>query len=85
VGGEEQNNDAGTCYVELTFGSGGTSSIDIKVISRWVAFESDPHGCGQAFIPLTESGSDCVPSACQFSLPDRTCDAGAGGAPGQSN
>jgi len=71
-----ENNDAGTCHVELTFGSGATSSIDINVISMWRPLGFDPHGCGQEFLAVDESGSPCGPSACYFSIADRMCDAG---------
>jgi hypothetical protein len=71
-----QSNDAGICHVELTFGSGAKSLIDVNFMSRWRAMGSDPHGCGQEFVAVNESGSPCVPSACTLSVPELMCDAG---------
>jgi hypothetical protein len=68
-----QTTDAGTCHVELTFGSGAASSLDVKIVSRWRALGSDPHGCGQEFVGLTDAGDPCM-SGCKFSLPERICD-----------
>lgn len=70
-----QTNGAGTCHVELTLGTEATS-VDVNVVSRWRPLGSDPHGCGQEFFGVTESGSPCLPSACKFPLPERRCDAG---------
>jgi hypothetical protein len=71
-----QTNGAGTCHVEMTFGSGATLSVDVNVTSRWRPVGSDPHACGQEFIAVNDAGSDCLPSACEFSIPGRVCDAG---------
>jgi len=62
-------NAAGTCHVELTLGSGATSSVDVD-------FMSTPQGCGnEAFLPVGADGGPCA--ACgQVSVPDPTCDAG---------
>jgi hypothetical protein len=68
--------DAGTCHVELKFGSGATSSIDLTIVSSWIPLGLDPHGCGQVFTAIKDTGDICLPSACKFPLPDRTCDAG---------
>jgi hypothetical protein len=70
-----QTNDAGTCHVELTSGSDATSFVDVKIVSRWRAIGSDPHGCGQEFVGVTETGEPCLPSGCEFSVPERECDA----------
>jgi hypothetical protein len=59
-------NDAGTCHVELTFGGGATSSVDVDFTSVWTPCGSDPHGCGQGFV----AGTNPV------SVPDPMCDAG---------
>jgi hypothetical protein len=72
-------NDVGTCHVEVSFGSGTTSSIDVKFVSMWRPFGSDPHGCGQAFTAVTKSGSLCYPGTCTFSLPELACDSGKDG------
>jgi hypothetical protein len=71
-----QSNGAGICRVELTFASGAKSTIDLKFMSKWYPFGSDPHGCGQGFVALDDSGSICLPSACTFPLPERMCDGG---------
>jgi hypothetical protein len=55
---------AGTCHVELTFGSGATSSVDLDFMSQWIGCGSDPHGCGEGFVAPDQS------------VPDPTCDAG---------
>jgi hypothetical protein len=60
-------NGAGTCHVELTFGSGVTSSVDLDFMSVWAACGSDPHGCGQGFVAATTL----------LLVPEPTCDAGA--------
>jgi hypothetical protein len=65
-----QGNDAGTCHVEITFGSGVTSSVDVDFMSFWRPLGSDPRGCGQEFAAVTESGSP------QVSVPEPVCDAG---------
>jgi hypothetical protein len=62
---------AGTCHVEVTFGNGTTSFIDLDFESEWRACGSDPHGCGQAFIPVAP---DASPG--RLSLPDPTCATG---------
>jgi hypothetical protein len=64
-------NSAGICHVEVTFGNGATSSVDVDFVSEWRACGSDPKGCGQAFIPVTPDGGFDT-----LSLPDPTCDAG---------
>jgi hypothetical protein len=61
-------NGTGTCHVEVTFGSGATSSVDVDFISQWLACGSDPHGCGQLFVATN-----------QVSVPEPTCDAGLDG------
>jgi hypothetical protein len=71
-----QASGAGTCHAELTFGSGTASSVDVAIVSRWEACGSDPHGCGQAFLGVTDTGDLCLPSVCKISVPDLTCDAG---------
>jgi hypothetical protein len=58
-------NGAGTCHVEVTFGSGATSSVDVDFTSVWEPCGSDPHGCGQGFVATN-----------QVSVPEPTCDAG---------
>ena len=68
--------DAGTCHVELTFGSGATSSVDVDFASEWRALGFDPHGCGQAVVPVTADGGPCPPTGCQVSVPGAWCDAG---------
>jgi hypothetical protein len=50
------SNAAGTCHVEVSVGDGPTSSIDVKFASKWMACNSDPHGCGEAFLPVTPDG-----------------------------
>ena len=69
-------NGAGTCHVELTFGSGAKSSVDLDFVSQWAACGSDPHGCGQGFVATNYAS---VPeSACDAGLEvDATTDAGA--------
>jgi hypothetical protein len=66
------SNGAGTCHVELTFGSGATSSVDVDFTSQWRSCGADPHGCGQAFVaadttvsvpePMCDAGLDAEPS-----------------------
>jgi hypothetical protein len=63
-------NDAGTCHVEMTFGNGPTSAVDVDFVSVWRPLGSDPHGCGQEFAAVIESGSG------QVSVTDQMCDAG---------
>jgi len=63
-------NGAGTCHVEVTFGSGATSSRDVDFVSAWAACGSDPHGCGEGFVA---ANADASPSI-QASVP--VCDAG---------
>jgi hypothetical protein len=63
-------NGAGTCHVEVTFGSGATSSLDVDFVSAWAACGSDPHGCGEGFGPANAAGSPSI----QASVP--ACDAG---------
>ncbi len=60
------SDSAGTCHVELIFGSGATSSVDLDFMSQWLGCGSDPHGCGQAIVAATTT----VP------VPEPTCDAG---------
>lgn len=69
-----QTNGAGTCHVELTFGRGATPSVDVNIVARWRSLGSDPHGCGQEFVGVTDTGAPCLPSACKFALPGRKCD-----------
>lgn len=66
---------AGTCHVEVTFGTGARSSIDVNFIAEWRPFGDDPHGCGQAFWALNDAGSVCG-AYCEFALPEGVCDAG---------
>jgi hypothetical protein len=63
-------NGAGTCHVEVTFGNGPTSAVDVNFMSVWRPLGSNPHGCGQEFAAVIESGSG------QVSVPDPMCDAG---------
>jgi hypothetical protein len=66
------NADAGACTVELTFGSGATSSVTIDAAYQWEPCGSDPHGCGQVLVVApsnvsievgcSDSGSDVGPS-----------------------
>ena len=49
---------AGICHVEVTFGDGTTSGVDVDFVSKWQACGSDPRGCGEAFFPITPDGSD---------------------------
>jgi hypothetical protein len=67
-------NGAGTCHVELTFGSGATSSVDLDFISQWAACGSDPHGCGEGFVAANADGSAYI----QVAVPEPICDAGLG-------
>jgi hypothetical protein len=66
-------NGAGTCHVEVTFGSGTTSSVDVDFVS-----EQRPACCGggESFLPLTADGSYYNPT-----VRDPTCDAGQDAAP----
>jgi hypothetical protein len=66
-------NGAGTCHVEVTFGSGTTSSVDVDFISQ-----QQPACCGngEGFLPVTADGSYYNPT-----LQDPTCDAGQDAAP----
>ena len=82
-------NGAGTCHVELTFGSGATSSVDLNFTSEWIACGSDPHGCGEGFVATNadgcepwqvceeySDGSVCSAIGCQASVPEPVCDGG---------
>jgi hypothetical protein len=69
-------NGAGLCHVELTFGNGATSSVDLDFTSHWTGCGSDPHGCGEGFIAVTADGG--FPDI-QVSLPGSLCDAGHDG------
>jgi hypothetical protein len=60
------------CHVELSFVSGETSSIDVKIVSQSVV-GSGPE-CGPDLLAVTDTGAVCGPSACTFSLLDQTCD-----------
>jgi hypothetical protein len=64
---------AGTCHVEVTFGSGTTSSVDVNFVS-----EQRPACCGagEGFVPVTADGSYYNPT-----VRDPTCDAGQDAAP----
>jgi hypothetical protein len=66
-------NGAGTCQVELTFGNGATSSVDLDFTSHWIACGSDPHGCGEGFIAVNADGGS--PNI-QLSVPEPICDTG---------
>ena len=59
---------AGTCHVELAFGSGATSSVDLEFTSVSIACGSDP--CGEGFVAADQS------------VPDPTCDGGPDAASG---
>jgi len=61
---------AGRCHVELTFGNGATSYVDVDFIS--IGCESDPHGCGQGFLGTNADGGPSI----QVSVPAPNCDAG---------
>lgn len=63
---------AGTCHVELTFGNGATSSVDVDFVSEWIACGSDPHGCGEGFLATGADGGPDNP----VSVPAPVCDAG---------
>jgi hypothetical protein len=52
---------AGTCHVELTFGNGATSSVDVDFISD-----------GEGFLAASADGSPDI----QVSVPEPICDAG---------
>ena len=65
-------NGAGTCHVELTFGSVATSSVDLDFMSVWRACGSDPHGCGEGFVAANADGTHFI----QVSVPGPICDAG---------
>jgi len=71
-----KSSDAGTCHVEMTFGNGATSAVDVDFMAVWQPLGSDPHGCGQEFVPVTADGSACIPNGCQVSVPEPMCDAG---------
>ena len=77
MGGQPQDiylegNGAGTCHVELTFGNGVTSSVDLDFTSHWIGCGSDPHACGEEFLAVSADGSPYMP----ISVADPTCDAG---------
>jgi hypothetical protein len=63
---------AGTCHVDLTFGNGATSSVDLDFASEWAACGADPHGCGEGFLATGADGSPDI----QVSVPEAVCDAG---------
>jgi hypothetical protein len=69
-------NGAGTCQVERTVTGGAAQSADVNFISAWLPLGTDPHGCGQGFLAVTETGSVCI--GCELSVPEFTCDAGSG-------
>jgi hypothetical protein len=71
-----QNHDAGICHVEFLFESGATSFVDLNITTIWRPLGSDARGCGPEFVAISDQGSPCRPSACQFSLPERSCDGG---------
>jgi hypothetical protein len=71
-----QTSDAGTCHVELSFASGDTASVDVDIVSKWRPRGDDPHGCGQEFVAVTDTGAPCLSSACKVLLPELACDAG---------
>jgi hypothetical protein len=66
-------NGAGTCHVELTFGNGAVSSVDLDFTAHWSACGSDPHGCGEGFIATAADGG--VPNI-QLAVPEPNCGAG---------
>jgi hypothetical protein len=68
------SNGAGTCHVDLTFGSGTTSSVDVNFMARRRALGDDPHGCGQEFVAVCDAGSPG--DGCPFSVLGQMCDAG---------
>lgn len=61
---------AGVCHVEVSIGSGPTSSIDVRFESEWIACGSDPHGCGEGFVPVIPDGGNG-----RLSLPTPICNA----------
>jgi len=66
---------AGTCHVEIAFGSGNTSSVDVDFVS-----DSGQRpaccGTGEGFVPVTADGSYYNPT-----VQDPACDAGQDAAP----
>jgi hypothetical protein len=64
-------NGAGTCHVQVTFGSGPTSSLDVDFASVWIGCGSDPHGCGEGFVAANANGGPI-----NVSVPEPICDAG---------
>jgi hypothetical protein len=66
---------AGTCHVELTFGNGATSSVDVD----FMAMPPPLPGCDEEFAAVTADGSLCNGSCNGWftvSAPDPLCDAG---------
>jgi hypothetical protein len=69
------SNGAGTCHVELTFGNGATSSVEVD----FMAVSPPLPGCDDEFLAVTADGSPCNgPCGGYFtvSAPDPLCDAG---------
>jgi hypothetical protein len=62
---------AGTCHVELTFGNGATSSVDLDFTSQSISCGSDPKGCGEELLAADQSA------------PDPTCAAGPDAEPSE--
>src|SRR5262249_11986799 len=60
---------AGICHVEVTFGNGTTSSVDVEFVSEWRACESNPHGYGRAVVPIVPDGVTG-----RLSVPDASCE-----------
>lgn len=63
-----EGNGTGTCHVELTFGNGATSSVDVD----FTAVAPPLPGCDESFVAVTGDGSPLS----QVSAPDPMCDAG---------
>ena len=64
-------NGTGTCHVELTFGSGVTSAVDVHFTS--ISYGGPgPQGCGEGFV------ADCAGALneCRVPVADSLCDAG---------
>lgn len=73
---ELQAHAAGTCHVDFSYPDGATSSADVTIKSMWRPLGSDPHGCGQEFFAVDDTGVRCSPGACFLSVPDQSCDGG---------
>lgn len=71
---------AGVCHVELTFGNGAASSVDVD----FMAVAPPLPSCDESFMAVTADGSPCN-GPCNglfaVSAHDPTCDAGLDAAP----